>query len=34
MLLKDVADDDARAVVFENARRVFGFSDSVHEAVA
>jgi predicted TIM-barrel fold metal-dependent hydrolase len=34
VLLKDVADDDARAVVFENARRVFGFSDSVHEAVA
>ena len=32
-LLKDVADDDTRAVVFENARRIFGFSDSVREAV-
>ena len=33
-LLKDVADDDARAVVFDNARRLFGFSESVREAVA
>jgi predicted TIM-barrel fold metal-dependent hydrolase len=34
VLLKDVADDDARAVVFENAHRIFGFPDSVREAVA
>jgi predicted TIM-barrel fold metal-dependent hydrolase len=33
-LLTDVADDDARAVVFDNAQRLFGFAESVREPVA
>ena len=33
-LLVDVDDDDARAVVFDNARALFGFSQSVREPVA
>jgi predicted TIM-barrel fold metal-dependent hydrolase len=33
-LLVDVDDDVARAVVFDNARRLFGFSESVRDPVA
>jgi len=33
-LLKDVTDADADAVVFDNARRLFGFAESVREEVA
>jgi predicted TIM-barrel fold metal-dependent hydrolase len=32
-LLVDVGDDDARAIVFENAARLFGFSERVGEPV-
>ena len=33
-LLADVGDDDARAVVFDNAARIFGFSPGVREPVS
>ena len=33
-LLVDVDDDDARDVVFDNARRLFGFSEAMREPVA
>jgi hypothetical protein len=33
-LLVDVTDADARAVVFDNAARIFGFADRVAEPVA
>jgi predicted TIM-barrel fold metal-dependent hydrolase len=33
-LLVDVSEDDARAVVFDNAARVFGFPESVRERVS
>ncbi len=33
-LLQHVSDDDADAVVFDNARRLFGFSEAVREGVA
>ena len=32
-LLVDVGDDDARAIVFDNAARLFGFSEHVGEPV-
>jgi predicted TIM-barrel fold metal-dependent hydrolase len=34
VLLADVSDDDARAIVFDNAARLFGFPASVREPVA